>query len=109
MLGSSRFTKDSITVERSTVSRGSDGAEKTGTETVLSCDGDAQALDIRAEELPGVFDDGGLQFFAAESTRPVRPGDDATVETEEGDTYEATVESVVPDDASLLLSYESPT
>jgi hypothetical protein len=106
MLQSDRFTKDSITVERPTVSRGSDGAEKTGTETVLSCDGDAQALDIRAEKLPATFDDGGLRFFATESTLPVRPGDDATVDTEEGNTYEATVESVIPDDDSLLLSYE---
>jgi len=106
MLTSDRFHGDAITVERSTVSRGPNGAEKTGTETVLSCDGDAQALDISAEELPSTFNDGALQFFAAEPTSSVRPGDDATVETQEGNTYEATVESVVPDDASLLLSYE---
>jgi hypothetical protein len=106
MLTSDRFHGDSITVTRKTVSRGSDGATSTGTETVLSCDGDAQALDIRAEELPSTFDDGALQFFASEPTRSVRPGDDATVETQDGGTYEATVESVVPDDASLLLSYE---
>lgn len=109
MLNSNRYTRDSITVERTTVSRGSDGAQKTGTDTILSCDGDAQALDIRAEELPAVFGNGGLRFFATESTLLVLPGDDATVETEEGDTYEATVESVIPDDGSLLLSYESAT
>lgn len=109
MLTSSRYEGDSITVERSTVSRDADGVSQTGTNEVLSCKGDAQSLSIAAEERPAAFDGGGLRFFATESVLPCRPGDDATVTFEEGDTLEATVERVEETGDVLVLSYERVT
>jgi len=105
MLTSDRYERDSIEVTRETGSRGSDGFESTGTDTVLSCDGDAQAIALDAEATPAVFEDGGLRFYATESVLGVKPGDDATVTLQEGRTIEATVEGVELDGNAILLSY----
>ena len=107
MLSSTRYEKDSITVERETVTRDGDGATSTGTESVLSCAGDAQSLALDPQELDGAFADGGLRFFAAQPVGNVRPGDDATVTLATGTTITATVEEVRTTGDELVLSYQT--
>lgn len=106
MLFSDRYTRDEIEVTRETGTRGSDGLQATGTDTVLLSTGDAQQIGLAAEETPGSFGSGDVRFYATDSVLPCEPGDDATIATEEGRTFAATVERTQLDANMILLSYD---
>jgi len=101
----SRFKEDHIQVTRSEGSYGEDGYAEDNTKTVLDADGDAQQETHALRSREAFLDKGALHFFADGSVTDVRTGDSATVTTGER-TIETTVEEVIFDDDSLLLSID---
>jgi len=103
---SSRFEQDHITVTRQEGERMASGFEVTGTKTVLGADGDAQQGTRAFEARAAFYETGDLLFFAARPVTDVQPGDNATVETEDGREISGTVAETIHDDDSLLITLQ---
>lgn len=97
------FHNADLTLTRSQGNRTAAGYERAGTETILQCRADAQESGrslVRAQQL---YEAGDLLVFAREPVTTVEPGDDVTIDHDDGRRLEGSVVEVIPLDNSLLV------
>lgn len=93
----------SLSANRSDGTYTARGFDQTGTKTILDCRGDAQESGRTLERLQQVHETGDVLFFAEEDVTDVNPGDNVTLEMDDGRTLEGSVEKVIGIDDSLLI------
>lgn len=99
-----RFHNADLTVERTETEDTFRGREETGTKTIMSSRCDAQEGGKIIARARDIYDTGDIVLFPEHQVTPVRPGDRATVETDDGRTLEAEVDEVDLQSNSLIAS-----
>lgn len=98
------FHNASLLVERPQGDRTAAGYEQTGTETLLQCRCDAQESGRSLERAQQLHETGDVPAFAEESVTDVEPGDEGTIDLDEGRTLSGSAEEIVEADDSLLIT-----
>jgi len=98
------FSNATITVSRPEGNRTSAGFERTGTKEILETRGDFQESGRSLERAQQLFETGDGLFFATKGIGAVEPGDEVTLDMDDGRTMEGSVEEVIPLDNKLLIS-----
>jgi len=100
------FENAKATVTRAEGTRGADGFSEGSRATVLECRGDLQQSGRALEQRAAYYEAGDALFFARESVIGAEPGDAVTIDHDDGRTLAMTVEEVMHEDDTLLLSFD---
>lgn len=98
------FNNAKATVTRPKGERTAAGFERSGTQTVLETRGDFQESGRSLERAQQVYETGDGLFLADCGVSDVEPGDEVTINHDDGRTLEGSVEDVIAIDNSLLIS-----
>lgn len=97
------FHNCSMTVSRAEGERTAVGFEESGTTTVLKCRADAQESGRDLERLQQLHETGDALVFASQAISGIEPGDQVTLNMDDGRTLEGSVEDASPVDDSILV------
>ncbi len=97
------FNNCTLTVTRPEGKRTAKGFEQTSTETVLEQRADAQESGRALQRAQQLYETGDALVFANEVS-DVRPGDQVTLDMDDGRTLSGSVEEVIGIDDSILVS-----
>lgn len=99
----SYFHNADITVTRSEGSRGASGYSESSTQTILNKRCDFQEMGHMLDEEQAGYEKGeGIAFV--DGAEAAEPGDEATIETDDGRTIEGSVAGVNATDSSLRIT-----
>jgi len=98
------FSNATAKVQRPQGNRTAAGFERTGTKEILETRGDFQESGRSLERAQQLFESGDGLFFATKGIGKVEPGDEVTLDMDDGQTLTGSVEEVIPLDNKLLVS-----
>ena len=96
------FNNATITLTRTSGSRGASGYVAASNQRVFSRRGDLQESGRTLQQLQAAYDEGDVVVYT--DTTGAQPGDAATIETDDDRTLEGSVVDVIGIDSSLVIA-----
>lgn len=94
----------SVTVQRTEGTRTAAGFQPVGTKMILDCRADAQESGKSLTRAQQLHEEADVVVYCSTAVTDVKPGDDATIDHDDGRTLTGTVLEAMPTDQSLLIA-----